>query len=117
MTSRPSDKRCPTAMIGIKERNLAPLSHEISLEELAPKNNFYRHFERTLELSFVRETVRPLYAKGGMPSMVLEVFFKLHLVLFFEEFKVHEVRFAILWAVIWHGVVIGGLPNCNSVFS
>src|SRR3712207_3155091 len=52
-------------MMGIKQRNFRPLPRQVSLEELVPKDNFYRHLEATLDLSFVRELVRPLYAKGG----------------------------------------------------
>ncbi len=34
----------------------------ISLEDLVPKNNFYRHVEAKLDLSFVREFVQECYA-------------------------------------------------------
>ena len=33
----------------------------ISLEDLVPKNNFYRHVEAKLDLSFVRELVKECY--------------------------------------------------------
>ncbi len=52
-------------MMGIERRLFDPLPRQVSLEELVPKDNFYRHLEATLDLSFVRELVRPLYAKGG----------------------------------------------------
>ena len=52
-------------MMGIKERRFDPLPHEISLEDLVPQDNFYRRLEATLDLSFVREMVRPLYARWG----------------------------------------------------
>ena len=58
-----------TDMMGIKERHFCPLPKNISLEELVPNDNFYRHLEATLDLSFVRELVRPLYAGGGRPSV------------------------------------------------
>lgn len=80
-------------MMGIKERNFAPLPRETSLEELISKDNFYRHLERTLDLSFVRELVRPLYAKGGRPSVDPVVFFKLQLVLFFEDMRAIAVMY------------------------
>jgi transposase len=70
-------------MMGIKERTFAPLER-VSLEELVPADHFYRHLERVLDLSFVRELVRPCYAAGGRPSIDPVVFFKLQLVLFFE---------------------------------
>jgi transposase len=70
-------------MMGKKERYFAPLIN-ISLEELVPHDHFYRHLERTLDLSFVREFVEKTYANGGRPSIDPIVFFKLQLVLFFE---------------------------------
>src|SRR6266702_6969436 len=45
-------------MMGTKERSFAPLIH-VSLEELVPLEHFYRHLERTLDLSCVREYVHP----------------------------------------------------------
>jgi hypothetical protein len=44
-------------MMGSKERHFAPLIH-VSLEELVPHDHFYRHLERSLDLSFVREFVQ-----------------------------------------------------------
>src|SRR5437016_6616164 len=55
-------------MMGTKERSFAPLIH-VSLEELVPHDHFYRHLERTLDLSFVREFVQETYAGGGRPSI------------------------------------------------
>jgi hypothetical protein len=51
-------------MMGTKERSFAPLIH-VSLEELVPQDHFYRHLERTLDLSFVREFVQETYAGLG----------------------------------------------------
>ncbi|HLX59462.1 MAG TPA: transposase [Ktedonobacteraceae bacterium] len=73
-------------MMGTKQRNFAPLIH-VSLEELVPQDHFYRHLERTLDLSFVREFVRETYAGGGRPSIDPVVFFKLQLVMFFEGIR------------------------------
>ena len=73
-------------MMGKKERQFAPLIN-ISLEELVPADHFYRHLERTLDLSFVREFVQETYAGGGRPSIDPVVFFKLHLVMFFEGIR------------------------------
>ena len=73
-------------MMGIKERNFRPLPN-LSLEELVPQDNSYRHLERTLDLSFVRELVNDCYAAGGRPSVDPVVFFKLQLVLFFEGLR------------------------------
>ncbi len=52
-----------------------------------PKTNFYRHVERTFDLSFVREFVQETYAGGGRPSIDPVVFFKLQLVMFFEGLR------------------------------
>jgi hypothetical protein len=72
--------------MGTKLRNFAPLT-DLSLEELVPKDNFYRHLEETLDLSFVRDLVEDRYAPSGRPSVDPVVFFKLKLVLFFERLR------------------------------
>ena len=41
----------------------------VSLEDLVPRDHFYRHLEAKLDLSFVREWVRELYADRGRPSL------------------------------------------------
>ena len=74
-------------MMGTKIRTFAPLPDDLSLEELVPQDNFYRYLEAQLDLSFVRELVAPLYAKGGRPSVDPVVFFKLQLVMFFEGLR------------------------------
>ncbi len=56
----------------------------MSLEDLVPAANFYRQLEATLDLGFVREWTRDLYAERGRPSIDPVVFFKLQLVMFFE---------------------------------
>ncbi len=73
-------------MMGTKGRAFTPLVN-VSLEELVPATHFYRPVERTLDLSFVRDLVAPLYAAGGRPSIDPIVFFKLQLVLFFEGLR------------------------------
>src|SRR5260221_4447525 len=73
-------------MMGKKERSFAPLIN-VSLEELVPQDHFYRHLERTLDLSFVREFVQETYAENGRPSIDPVVFFKLQLVMFFEGIR------------------------------
>jgi len=74
-------------VMGIKERRFDPLPHEISLEDLVPEESFYRRLEAALDLSFVRDLVRSLYARGGRPSVDPVVFFRLQLVLFFEGLR------------------------------
>lgn len=73
-------------MMGTKDRQFSPLP-ELSLEDLVPDDHLYRRLEATLDLSFVRELVGPLYAGGGRPSVDPVVFFKLQLVLFFEDLR------------------------------
>ena len=73
-------------MMGKKERSFAQLI-QVSLEELVPQDHFYRHLERTLDLSFVREFVQQTYAGNGRLSIDPIVFFKLQLVMFFEGIR------------------------------
>jgi transposase len=73
-------------MMGSKQRHFAPLIN-MSLEELVPQDHFYRHLDRTLDLSFVREFVQETYAGKGRPSIDPIVFFKLQLVMFFEDIR------------------------------
>jgi transposase len=74
-------------MMGMKVRSFATLPRDLSLEDLVPEEHFYRRLEARLDLSFVRELVRPLYAGGGRPSVDPVVFFKLQLVMFFEDIR------------------------------
>jgi transposase len=59
----------------------------ISLESHVPRNHFYRHLHRTLDLSFVREIAADCYATGGRPSIDPEVFFRLQLIMFFSSIR------------------------------
>lgn len=59
----------------------------VSLDALVPRDHFYRHLERTLDLAFVRDLVAPCYAGKGRPSIDPVVFFKLHLIMFFEGLR------------------------------
>jgi transposase len=69
-----------------KPRRLAePIA--VPLEDLVPRDNFYRHLEAKLDLRFVREWARGLYADRGRPSIDPDVFFKLQLVMFFEGIR------------------------------
>jgi transposase len=74
-------------MKGTKTRSFSPLPDDLSLEDLVPEDHFYRRLEATLDLSFVRKLVAPLYANGGRPSVDPVVFFKLQLVMFFEDLR------------------------------
>jgi transposase len=59
----------------------------VSLEVLVPRDHFYRHLEAKLDLLFVRDWVRELYADRGRPSIDPVVFFKLQLIMFFEGIR------------------------------
>ena len=71
-------------MMGSKARLFTPIT-AVSLEELVPANHFYRHLDRVVDLSFVRDLVKETYAERGRPSIDPVVFFKLQLVMFFED--------------------------------
>jgi transposase len=73
-------------MMGCKERVFGPLP-PLTLEDLVPQDHFYRHLERSLDLSFVRDLVRETYADTGRPSVDPVVFFKLQLILLFEGLR------------------------------
>jgi hypothetical protein len=55
--------------MGNKIRNFAPLPTDLSLEELVPKENFYRRLDQRLDLSFVSDLVEDRYAYSGRPSV------------------------------------------------
>src|SRR3712207_408765 len=82
-------------MMGTKIRNFVPLP-DLSLEELVPKDNFYRRLEEILDLSFVRDLVEERYAPSGRPSVDPVVFFKLQLVLFFEGLRSERQLMAVV---------------------
>jgi transposase len=73
-------------MMGLKDRAFAPLV-AVSLEELVPQDHFYRHLQKVLDLSFVYDLVREYYSVAGRPSVDPAVFFKLQLVMFFEDIR------------------------------
>ena len=74
-------------MMGAKARLFTPI-YARSLDELVPADHFYRHVDRVLDLSFVRNLVQDCYAAGmGRPSVDPRVFFKLQLVMFFEDIR------------------------------
>jgi transposase len=73
-------------MMGRKERVFGLLP-PLTLEELVPPDHFYRHLERSLDLSFVRDLVRDAYAETGRPSIDPVIVFKLQLVMFFEGLR------------------------------
>ncbi len=73
-------------MMGFKAREFAPIEH-LTLEQLVPRDHFYRQLDRVLDLTFVRTLVALYYAVAGRPSIDPIVFFKLELVMFFEGIR------------------------------
>src|SRR4029450_8097482 len=73
-------------MMGSKTRSFAPLCNR-SLEDLVPTDNFYRHLETKLDLSFVREWAAEHYAERARPPPAPVLFFKLQLLMFFEGIR------------------------------
>jgi transposase len=59
----------------------------IAVESYVPKDHFYRHLHRVLDLSFVHDLVADRYAAGGRPSIDPEVFFRLQLMMFFSGIR------------------------------
>src|SRR5215207_2506886 len=82
----PPHYRRSATMMGTKMRHFSPLPN-LSLEELVPKDNFYRRLDAMLDLSFVRDLVEDCYACSGRPSVDPVVFFRLQLVMFFEDIR------------------------------
>ena len=74
-------------MLGPSKLRSADRPVTVSLEELVPADNFYRHLNVQLDLSFVREWVQDRYAERGRPSIDPVVFFKLQFILFFEGLR------------------------------
>jgi transposase len=74
-------------MLGPSKNRDLDRSVLVSLERLVPSDHFYRHLEKTLDLSFVRDWVKDCYAANGRPSIDPVVFFKLQLALFFEGLR------------------------------
>ena len=73
-------------MMGSKARLFGPITN-VCLDDLVPIDHFYRQLEQRVDLTFVRDLVRPCYASGGRPSIDPIVFFKLQLIMFFEGIR------------------------------
>jgi transposase len=74
-------------MLGVKARNFR--EHErVCLENFVPPNHFYRQLDRKLDVSFVRSLLKDKYCGwNGRPSLDPVVFFKLQLIMFFEDIR------------------------------
>ena len=73
-------------MLGHKTRDFRALT-AVCLEDLVPEDNFYRHVERSIDLSFVHDLANDFYSNIGRPSIDPVVFFKLQLIAFFEGIR------------------------------
>ena len=74
-------------MLGPPKLRLLDQPVTVSLEDLVPRDHFYRFLDAKLDLSFVRTWVQDCYAERGRPSIDPVVFFKLQLILFFEGLR------------------------------
>jgi transposase len=99
-----------TTMMGTKIRNFAALPN-LSLEELVPKDNFYRRLDAMLDLSFVRDLVEDCYASSGRPSVDPVVFFRLQLVMFFEDIRSERRLMEVAAAPLERPMVLGLRPR------
>ena len=59
----------------------------VTIDDLVPEDNFYRHLEGCVDLGFIRDLVQEHYADMGRPSIDPVVFFKLQLIAFFEDIR------------------------------
>lgn len=59
----------------------------VSLDAIVPGDHPYRRLHRLLDLSFVRTLTADCYASDGRPSIDPEVFFRLHLIMFFSGIR------------------------------
>ena len=105
-------------MMGTKVHSFAPLPDDLSLEDLVPEDNFYRRLQARLDLSFVRELVGPLYANGGRPSVDPVVFFKLQMVMFFEDIRSERQLMGVVsdrlsLRFVWSACVFRLLPDIS----
>jgi len=73
-------------MLGHKPRDFKQ-HRTISLDDLVPKDNFYRMVEYSIDLSFVRELASEFYSNIGRPSVDPVVILKLQLIAFFEGIR------------------------------
>ncbi len=53
-------------MLGSKTRRITPIA-ALTLEDLVPADHFYRHLDRTFDLTFVRDLVAGYYSPAGRP--------------------------------------------------
>ena len=96
--------------------------HTVSLEDVVPADDFYRHLDRVLDLAFVRDLVRDRYALAGRPSLDPVVFFRLQLILFVAGLRserpllrVVADRLSLRW-YLGYDVGERSRPSCRRLF-
>jgi transposase len=67
-----------------KKKYEPKMLYSVTLDDLVPKDDFYRKLESILDLRFLYKEVRSLYGKTGKPSIDPVVFIKLLLYGYFE---------------------------------
>ncbi len=80
MVCRKSERK----MLG-KKKYEPKLFNYVSIEELVPKDNFYRKVNELLDLRFLYQECKKYYGKTGKPSIDPVVFFKFNLYGYFEN--------------------------------
>ena len=68
-----SAARCAVARSAAPAR-VVTARHTVSLDDLVPADDFYRHLDRVRDLAFVRDLVRDTYAPAGRPRIDPVVF-------------------------------------------
>jgi transposase len=74
-------------MLGPAKHRTLDRPVSVSLEQLVPADHFYRQLDAALDLSVVRDWVVERYADRGRPSIDPVVFFRFHLIMFFEGIR------------------------------
>lgn len=71
-------------MLG-KKKFEPKLMYNVTLDDLVPKDDFYRRLDDILDMRFIYQECKTLYGKTGNPSIDPVVFFKINLFGFFED--------------------------------
>jgi hypothetical protein len=74
-------------MLGPAECRVVDEPVTVSLDGLVPADRFYRHVDRCLDLSFIRDQFADTYPSIVRPSGDLIVHFKLYLAMVFDGIR------------------------------
>jgi transposase len=88
----------------------------ISLEDLVPQDHSYCHLEKKLDLGFVRDWTRDLYAERRRPGIDPVVFFKLQLIMFFEDIRSERQLIEIASLNLAHRWYLSYALDARSIF-